>query len=746
MRRNAAWIAALLTAAAPCFLAPLSAQVSAPPPPPLEPEPVVTPAEQQEAQAPVPPAPPPPTLEDLIPDAAVANPEAWAQQGLPADAAPPPGQLAEPDLDASAPLAEAPLITVPWPEAMELPDVAELQPEEDIQFANFDDVIPQLPPGTDERISKELVLSFPTDQALFPYTKEFITRFKSLSSIETMSDDGNVARLAAQAREDETLLNRMLRIYGFYDAQVIRSVSGIQPGEQTAAQEGGDTPGVRFDIIPGPQYKVGAVDLGMLAATGPDFDALRKSYAVFPGDPLLMDKVQDERFNLDKALGESGYPFAAIMDPSILVDHARTEGDVTMPVTPGGKYNFGTVNSNLPEFLSGRHLAQIARFEPGDLYMRSDELDLRQAILTTGLVGTVSVTPREVVAPMGDQPGTVDLDVKMTKAPLRTLAGAIGYGTEEGVRLEGSWENRNLFPPEGMLRVRGILGTQEQLAGVTFRKNNFTGRDKILTLDAYASTLDYDAYDARTVSVVGTFEKISTLIFQKPFSWSVGLQLTATGEREADANGNLGPRQTYFIAALPLYAQIDTSDNLLNPTRGFRLAGRLAPTSSRTNGQQSFYFHSEVDARYYQSVGEKLVVAARTRVASISGASLSAVAPSQRLYAGGGGSVRGYGYQQIGPQNDLGDPTGGLSLIELSLEARIRTGLLGGALGIVPFVDAGTVGASSTPGFNEIKLGAGIGARYYSSFGPLRIDFAVPLNKGPNDSSFAVYVALGQAF
>ena len=742
MRSHAAVLAALLTAAAPCFLAPLAAQVSAPPPPPLQPEPEVTPAEQAAAQAPLPPAPPPPKLEDLIPDEAVANPEAWAQLGVPADTA----QVVEPELDASAPLADAPLITVPWPETIDLPEVAELQPEEDIQFADFDDVLPQNPPGTDVKVSKELVLSFPSDEKLFPYTKDFLGRFEMLSSIETLNDEGNVARLAAQAREDEALLDRMLRVYGYYDAQVIRSVSGIQPGEKSAEEKAGDEPGVRFDIIPGDQYKVGAVDLGMLDAAGADFAMLRESYGVFPGDPLLMDKVQDERFNLDTALGESGYPFAAIMDPSILVDHARREGDVTMPVEPGGKYNFGTVNSNLPKFLSGKHLAEIARFEPGDLYKRTEELDLRQAILTTGLVGSVSITPVEVVAPTGDQPGTVDLDVKMTKAPLRTLAGAIGYGTQEGIRLEASWEHRNLFPPEGLLRVRGIAGTREQLAGVTFRKNNFTGRDKILTIDAFASTLDYDAYDARTVSLVGTFEKISTLIFQKPFSWSVGLELTATGEREADAAGNLGPRQTYFIAALPLYAQIDTSDNLLNPTSGFRLAGRFTPTSSRTNGSQSFYLHNEVDARYYKSLGDKLVVATRTRVASITGASLNDVAPSRRLYAGGGGSVRGYGYQEIGPRNDLGDPSGGLSLIELSLEARIRTGLLGGALGVVPFIDAGTVGASSTPSFDEIKFGAGIGARYYSSFGPLRIDFAIPLNKGPNDSSFAVYVALGQAF
>jgi translocation and assembly module TamA len=334
----------------------------------------------------------------------------------------------------------------------------------------------------------------------------------------------------------------------------------------------------------------------------------------------------------------------------------------------------------------------------------------------------------------------------MTPAKLRTLAGAIGYGTGEGFKLEGSWEHRNLFPPEGLLRVRGIAGTEEQLLGVTFRKNNFGGRDKILTVDAFASTIDYDAYDARTVSLVGTYERVSTLLFQKPFSYSGGLELVATRERERDAAGNLGPPQTFFVAALPGFAQIDTSDDLLDPTRGFRLGLRASPEISRTEGVESFYLRGQLDASYYLRASDRIVLAARTRVASIPGAPLAAIAPSRRVYAGGGGSVRGYEYKGIGPHDSEGDPSGGRSLLELSAEARIRTGLLDGALGIVPFVDAGTVGDEATPSFDEIKVGVGVGLRYYTGFGPLRLDLAVPLNPGPGDPDIGVYVALGHTF
>ena len=680
-----------------------------------------------------------PALEELIPDSAIDDPDTWAEQGVPPEAvaeedAPPPVEDE---------LAEMPLVDVPWPSELELPEIEPLEPEDDIQFAEgLLEPLPGLADGSEERISDELLLVFPSVLSLFPERDDFLDTFESLSTVEEYDSEASAARLAAQARADEALLHRLLRIYGYYDAQVVRSVGGAPAGQEAQAQSGL----VRFDIIPGPRYTFGEIDLGQLAAAGEDYRALRESFEIESGDPLNSFDIQRERADLDVALGETGYPFAAIADPALLVDHDRREGDLAMPVTPGGKYNFGRVISNLPEFMSGRHLERIARFEPGDLYQRSLEMDLRRALQATGIVATATVTPVETAPPADGQPGTVDLQVQMTPAELRTLAGSVGYGTGEGFKLEGSWEHRNLFPPEGALKVRAIAGTREQLAGVTFRRNNFRGRDKILTIDLFASTLDYRAYDARTISLVGTFERVSTLLFQKRISWSGGIELVATQEREADANGVFGPRQTYFVGALPGYAMWDTSDDLLNPTKGFRLSSRLSPEVSRTNGAESVYLRGQVEGTYYLPVGEKIVLAGRARFASIPGAPLAAIAPSRRLYAGGGGSVRGYSYRAIGPQNDQGDPTGGRSLTELSVEARITTGIFDGALQVVPFVDAGTVGASSTPGFDQIKIGAGVGVRYLTGFGPVRVDVGIPLNPGPNDTKFGVYVGLGQAF
>lgn len=685
-------------------------------------------------------------LEDLIPDAALDDPENWAMQGVPDPVA---EDNALSVLEPDSPLDEMPQLTVEWPDELELPALVDLEPDvaEAAEFAEFDlpsDAV--LPDAEIVRVSSELALAFPGDEQLFPLRDEFVDRFAELSTIVALDGgDENIAQLAARARKDEALLGTMLRVYGYYDAQVIRTVGAIRPGDDHAAEAVGDTSIVRFDVLPGARYRFGQIDLGNLAAAT-DYAELRAAFAIQPGDPLSSDTIVEEQFDLDFALGETGYAFAEIGQPDLLVDHARGEGDLTMPVQPNGKYVFGEVTSNLPEFLPGEHLAGVARFDPGEVYKRSLELDLRRAVTATGLVSSVTVTAREITPPVAGEPGVVAMDVAIEKAPLRTVAGAIGFGSEEGVRIQASWEHRNLFPPEGSLRVRGILGTQEQLAGVTFRKNNFRGRDRVLALDAYVSTVDSDAFEARTIALVGTYERRSNLLFQKPVSWSAGFEIIATQERPPSVNGMAPPRETFFVGALPGSVLFDTTDSLLDPKRGFRIGGRLSPEISRNNGVQSFYARSQVDASYYRSVTGSIVVAGRTRVASIPGTGLRNIAPSRRLYAGGGGSVRGYGYQQIGPRDALGDPSGGRSLVELSLEARIGTPLMDGAVSVVPFVDAGSVSASATPGFDDVRIGTGVGVRYATGFGPIRVDVGVPLNPGPNDSPVAVYVSLGQAF
>jgi translocation and assembly module TamA len=714
-------------------------------------------------QAAPPPAPVPDSLDALIPESALANPEGWAAAGV--EGAPPPEVPGLPPAQdaltaAAAPPADPALDAVFADFALEEPAPLPSDPEAEALAAIEAPVLATLPELAETRISSTLVLALPAAPEAFPEKDDFVDRFKDLSALRELDDGEEAApQVAARARADEELLGDILRTYGYYNGEVVRQLSGGRREGIAAAQAPdapvGDAeaasrePSVRFDIIPGERYRFGRIDLGALPALRePDVTRLTDAFGIRTGDPLYADRIVEQELELRVALGETGYPFAEMGEPELLIDHARTEGDLTIDVQPRGKYVFGQVLSNDPRFLPSKHLGRIARFDPGDVYQQSLETDLRRAILATGLVSSVTLTPRETKPPAGDQPGEVAIDVALERAPLRTIAGGIGYGTEDGFKLEGRWEHRNLFPPEGALRLRGIIGTREALASVGVRRNNFRGRDQVLSADLYASDINTLAVVSRGFGLKTSFEKVSNLLFQKPLSWQVGGELLYTDERNRQVRSAPGtplPRRAYLIGGLFGTVTLDGSDDLLDPTKGYRATLFLAPEVSRSQGAQSFYLRAQGDASYYQSFGD-VVLAGRVRAATIQGAAAADIAPSRRLYAGGGGSVRGYGFQGVGPRDAVGNPTGGASLVEFGLEARIPTPLFAGALEVVPFVDAGSVSTGSTPDFGEIRYGAGVGIRYKTSFGPIRVDVAAPLNPTRFDSPVVVYVSLGQAF
>ena len=155
------------------------------------------------------------------------------------------------------------------------------------------------------------------------------------------------------------------------------------------------------------------------------------------------------------------------------------------------------------------------------------------------------------------------------------------------------------------------------------------------------------------------------------------------------------------------------------------------------------YTRVQFDASAYRPVSERAVLAGRIRLGTIVGAPRDQIAPSRRFYAGGGASVRGYGFQSIGPRDPNNDPIGGRSLAEFAIEARVKAF---GNFGIVPFFDGGNIYTGGLPDFSGLRYGAGLGVRYYSNFGPIRVDVGTPLNPQPGDSRVAVYVSLGQAF
>lgn len=575
-------------------------------------------------------------------------------------------------------------------------------------------------------------------------------QFESLSALE--EGDGkaaNTTQMQARAREDEALAVRLMRSLGYYDAT---ATSVVEPGNAT--------PEGRYRVIltatPGRLYTLSSVTI-QAPPVVPE-DLLRTNLPLRVGDPIEAARIQGAEANLSLVLPQRGYPFVEVGQRDILLEDQGPEpvGAYTLPVTPGPRASFGRLTTEGDPVFGLDHLNLFPRFEQGELFDRRLQDDLRDALVATGLFNSLAVEPQRTGRVRPDGTEEVDLLIRQTRGPARTLAGTAGFSTGQGVRVEGSWQHRNLFPDEGALIVTGVAGTQEQSAGVTFRRSNAGRRDRTFQAIANASRQSYDAYEAFTGTLSVRWSYDSTPIWQKPLTYSYGAELIGTNEDVFDFAANERNRRTFGIAALPGQVVFDRSDNLLNPTRGYRLKLNVSPEAA-VGGGFTPYVRTVVEGTAYFPVSPSLVIAGRVRAGSIQGIGRDDLAPSRRYYGGGGGSVRGYGYQRLGPfepvssltPNDEGEidrgdlrPLGGRSLNEFALEARYRFG----DFGIVPFIDAGNSYEGAFPTFSALRFGAGIGGRFYTNFGPFRIDVATPLNPRPGDGKVALYISIGQAF
>jgi len=650
----------------------------------------------------------------LIFTSAAASAQSDAPPAVPAEPAALPPLPPAPDqpLDPSAPLDPWPDLGVDWPD-MEAPDTdIPVTPNAEVTESSAARTYTYRIEGLGEIDSAALLL-----------------QFRGLSALEEYrGDPANAAQIDRRARADADLLAELMRAYGYYDAAVRTDVAAASASAYA----------VTLEVEPGPLYRFADVRLpGLEAAAGEDAAALRQSFAVAPQDPVDAARVAAAEAALQGELGRRGYAFAQIGDPDILIDHDTHTATLVLSVQTEGTRRFGTVLVDGRPLFSAEHLAAIARFREGDPYRVALVEDLRQALVATGLISTVRIRP--VARPDSD---LVDLAVALEPAPMRTIAGEAGYGTGEGIRAEISWQHRNLIPPEGAVTFRGVVGTREQLVSAILRRNNFVRRDQVLNAQVAVSHVDRPAYNARTFVLAGGIERQSNIIWQKAWTWSLGAELTATDERDVDLTTGTTRRRTFFIGALPAYLGYDGSNDLLDPTTGFRLSARFSPEASLESGS-FFYARAQIDGSFYQPVSDTVTIAGRTRLGTIFGASRDRIAPSRRFYAGGGGSVRGYGFQALGPRDPVfDDPIGGRSLAEFAIEARVRVG----AFGVVPFIDGGNISTSPLPRFDNLRFGAGIGARYHTRFGPIRVDLATPLNPQRGDPRIAVYVSLGQAF
>nr|WP_235524075.1 BamA/TamA family outer membrane protein [Sphingomonas sp. Leaf33] len=574
-------------------------------------------------------------------------------------------------------------------------------------------------------------------------------RFEALSALKDDNEAPNAVIVAARAKEDEELAKRLMRAVGYYDGTATSAIEPL-PGQQGRVR-------AVLTALPGAQYKLGSIAIRAEPTVPPGL--IERELPIKVGEPIDAERIQGAEANVSLRLPQQGYAFAEVGQRDILLDDATHLGDYTLPVTVGPRGSFGRIVTKGDPVFETDHIEVLRRYKPGELFDARLVDDLRQALVATSLFSSVAVEPQRTGRAGPDGTEEVDLLVTQNKGPARTLAGQAGYGTGEGFTLQGSWTHRNLFPPEGALIVSGIAGTQQQGLGVTFRRSNAGRRDRTVTVTASANRQDYDAFEAFTGTFSGRISYDSTPIWQKKWTYFYGFELVGTNEDVYDFTLLDRVRRTYFIGALPAYVGYDTSDDLLNPTKGFRLKLNVSPEASMNRGTRP-YARGMLEGTAYYPVTSSIVIAGRARVGAIAGIARDDLAPSRRYYAGGGGSVRGFGFQELGPKTEepnpkfdatdpeekdpptIFRPVGGRSFNEFAIEARYRFG----NFGIVPFVDAGQVYDSTLPKGSDLRFGAGIGGRFYTNFGPLRVDVATPIARKPGESKIALYLSIGQAF
>jgi len=490
---------------------------------------------------------------------------------------------------------------------------------------------------------------------------------------------------------------------------------------------------VEIEIAPGPAYALSAYDIVYL--DGPPEGGPPPSpsdIGIVLNAPARASDIVGAQGALLRALGERGYPYAAAEDRRVVVDHDARAVRVSLNLRKGPVVTIGAVSVSGQERVDADYIRRLTNLKEGDLFSFSAIDGARRRLFSSGLFDSVSIDwPQNEEAQ-----DHVPVAISVRERDRRSIGGGLSYSSADGAGIEAGWTHRNLFGAGERLELGARFSEREQLLFADLLNPNVGQLDQNVTARAEYKQSDQDAFDQTSVT--------GTLGLQRRLSerWRGSLSLSAEATEIEEEND---PAEQFLILSLPGQLSYDNSDDYFDPSHGYRLTFDAVPSQVFGDSQAQFILGSVGGSVYRQVLSQKrLVLAGRARIASLAGASLEEIPASRRLYAGGGGSVRGYQHQKVGPLDADRDPTGGRSLVEVGLEARFR---LFDDYGIVPFIDGGSVSETALPTGGDMQWAAGLGFRYYTTVGPLRIDVAVPLNRRHGiDDAYAFYVSLGQSF
>jgi len=551
-----------------------------------------------------------------------------------------------------------------------------------------------------------------------------------VSELKTLEDKPPVSEEALRRRADRDLgrLADAAHSLGYWDAQFTYDID-------TAA----DPAKVSVMVKPGPLYHVASIKV--LGGDGQPLSIPQdEMLPLKAGDPARTAPVVATETSLLAALGDSGHPFAKVESRRVEIDKDMQTMAVTYTLDPGPVMRFGPVAIEGLERLDPAYVEGRLRWQRGEVYDASKVEESRRALIETGLFSTVRITP----GTDPDNPEDARMTIDTTERLHRTIGAGLAYNTSQGVGARIFWENRNLFGNAEYLRLSAEVGQQIDAFRANFRRPDFLAIDQDFLATAEVANDTPVAYHSRRALATAGIERR----FGRLLTGGVAFEVEkANVVQLANVNSITAAQRTqhYELVGVPAYIKLDTTDNLLNPTTGYR--AQLAVTPAHTfSGSNLTFITSLISGSTYWGLGaeERAILAGKVALASLDGAPLLQLPADQRIYAGGGGSVRPYGYQMAGPLAPNNDPIGGKSSLVLNLEARVK---ITENIGIVPFVDAGSYYESPVPQLGRTFLfGVGLGLRYYTAFGPLRLDLATPLHKRSADSPIQVYISLGQAF
>lgn len=549
------------------------------------------------------------------------------------------------------------------------------------------------------------------------------------------------AGLIVAAKADYRRLLATLYTEGYYSGAISILVNGREAGElsNTAALQ---TPvQVAISVDPGPQYVFGEttfVNPAPRFVLGEDAgrEAVRRNFV--RGEVARADIIDEVGQEGVEGWRERGYPLARVVDRSVVADHTTRTVDTKITLEAGRQARFARPRVRGSESVKPEFIRYMTGIERGTRFHPKHLDRARRRLTRLGVFSSVRIEEGEEI----NENGFVGVTAAVQDRKPRRIGVGATLSSIDGLGLEAFWLHRNVGGRAERLRFDasvGGLGTVsspedfDYLAGVSYTIPGVFNPDTDLEIGASVEQNVFDIYRERSVSAYAGFSRI----FTERLEGSIFFDTTYSF-----VDDEAGQREFLTFSA-PTELTFDKRDNPLDATRGYFLSGEGVPFYEAEFDNLAYRF--SLDSRGYVSFGEErgTVLAGRVEFGTVLGGELRELPPDQLFFAGGGGSVRGYGFRSIGT-DVAGDTLGGRSLLELSGEIRQR---ITGNFGVVGFVDAGYVSTENLPfsGFDPL-VGVGLGVRYNTSLGPLRFDIGTPLDRRPDDPSVAFYIGLGQAF